>query len=56
MKNLKPEHLIGIIFTLIVVAIITAVTTYNIIVDTAAIKAGLHQGVLPGSQGVHWVK
>lgn len=56
MKNLEPEHWLVIICAAAIFSVITAITTYNIIVDTAAIKAGLHQGVLPGSQGIHWVK
>ena len=56
MKNLEPEQWICITLGTCFLAIVIAVTTYNIVIDHAAIKAGLHQGTLVGSQGVHWVK
>ncbi len=53
---MNTENVFIISLTSVVVSLIIAITTYGIVIDRAAIKAGLQKGVLPGSAGVHWVK
>ncbi len=55
-KLMKTENLWIVCITVVLLGLIVSITTYNIVVDKAAIGQGLHQGSLQGCNGVYWVK
>ncbi len=56
MKIMDIENLWIVCITVVLLGLIVSITTYNIVVDKAAIGQGLHQGSLQGCNGVYWVK